>query len=132
MTLFPFVEGFMPLQLLLELAAIVVFLSGASWFVERAGWRVGRLVKAVAIFLTVFIWLTYRIYPPVPFSVRLMYLTVTLAAILLWASSSEVYWQEFRRPIAEMLDGETVGMKLVRGIAPAKEARAPHTALQPI
>ena len=107
MTTFGFIEGFMPLQFLVELAALLVLLGGASWLSERAGWKVGRFTKAVTVFGVVFLWITYRIYPPVPWTVRLTYLTVTLAAILLWVSSSEAYWQEFRRPIIAMLDAQT-------------------------
>jgi len=114
MTTYGFIEGFMPLQFLVELAALLVLLGGASWLSERAGWKVGRFTKAVTVFGVVFLWITYRIYPPVPWTVRLTYLTVTLAAILLWVSSSEAYWQEFRRPIIAMLDAQTPTMHIMR------------------
>jgi hypothetical protein len=116
MTTFGFIEGFMPLQFLIELAGMLFILSSASWFLARAGWIVGRLTKAVIIFSVVFVWLTYRIYPPVPWSVRVTYLGVTLLAILLWASSSEAYWQEVRGPIIKLLDAETASMKIIRVI----------------
>jgi hypothetical protein len=97
MTTFGFVEGFMPLQFLVELAALLFLLGGAAWLSERRGWRIGRFTKAVTIFGLVFVWITYRIYPPAPWTVRLTYLTGALAAILLWVSSSEAYWQDRSR-----------------------------------
>ena len=42
-----------------------------------------------------------------PFSILATYSVVSLLAILLWASSSEKYWQEFRQPILNVLDGIT-------------------------
>lgn len=111
----PLIEGFMPLQFLLEIAATLFLLGGLTILLERAGWRVGLFTKAVVVFLTILFWLKYRIYPPVPFSIAITYLVVALAAIMLWVSSSEPYWQEFRRPIIEMLDAKTTSTQLLRG-----------------
>lgn len=114
MTWLPFIEGLMPVQFFIELAGLIFFLSGLSFVLSRAGMPVNRFWKAVGLFLCIFLYLKYRVYPPMPFSVLATYLVVTLAAILLWASSSEDYWQEFRRPIIEMLDAETLTTKMTR------------------
>lgn len=110
----PLIDGFMPLQLLVELAGLLLIMGGLTLLLDRAGWRVGLFAKATVVFLVIFIWLKYRVYPPMPFSVLITYLVVTLAAIMLWVSSSEAYWQEFRRPIIAMLDAETLTTKMTR------------------
>lgn len=110
----PLIEGYMPLQLLVELGCLLLLMGGLATLLGRAGWSVGLFVKSVVIFLVIFVWLKYRVYPPMPFSVLITYLVVSLAAILLWASSSEEYWQEFRRPIIALLDAETLSSKITR------------------
>jgi len=114
MTWLPFIDGLRQLQFFVELAGLILFLSGLSLILSRTGMPVNRFSKAVGLFVCIFLYLKYRIYPPIPFSVLVTYLVVTLAAILLWASSSEEYWQEFRRPIIAMLDAETLSTKMTR------------------
>ena len=62
----PLIEGFMPLQFLLEIATTLFLLGGLAILLERAEWRVGLFTKAVVVFLVILFWLKYRIYPPVP------------------------------------------------------------------
>lgn len=112
----PLIDGFMPLQFLLELATVLFLLGGLAFLLECAGFKVGLFSKAVIVFLVIFFWLKYRIYPPVPFSIIITYLTVALAAVLLWVSSSEAYWQEFRHPIIAMLDADTTPMLIARSV----------------
>jgi len=107
MTNLPFVEGFMPLQMLLELAGLGLVLSVLSFLLGRAGHPVNRFSKALILFFTIVFYLKFRVYPPMPFSVLAIYSFVALIAILLWASSSEQYWQEFQQPIINVLDGIT-------------------------
>ena len=103
----PFIEGLMPIQFLLELAGLVLIFSGLSFLLARAGYPISRFTKALILFLTIFFFLKFRVYPPMPFSILATYLAVSLIGILLWASSSEQYWQEFRQPIINVLDGIT-------------------------
>ena len=114
MTWLPFIDGLRQLQFFVELAGLILFLSGLSLALSRAGMPVNRFWKAVGLFVCIFLYLKYRVYPPMPFSILATYLVVTLAAILLWASSSEEYWQDFRRPIIATLDAETLATKITR------------------
>jgi hypothetical protein len=114
MTWLPFIDGLMPIQFFVELVGLILFLSGLSLALSRAGMPVNRFWKAVGLFACIFLYLKYRVYPPMPFSVLATYVVVILAAILLWASSSEEYWQDFRRPIIATLDAETQTTKIIR------------------
>ncbi len=110
----PLVDGYMPIQLLVEVAGLLLLLTGLVAMLGKAGWRVGLFGKAVGVYCMIWVWLTYRVYPPMPFSVLMTYLVVVLAAILLWVSSSEEYWLEFKNPIVEVLDAESARAKIIR------------------
>jgi hypothetical protein len=114
MTWLPFIDGLMQLQFFVELAGLTLVLSGLSLVLSRAGMPVNKFWKAVGLFISIFLYLKYRVYPPMPFSVLATYVVVILAAILLWVSSSEEDWQDFRRPIIATLDAETLATKIVR------------------
>jgi hypothetical protein len=114
MTWLPFIDGLMLLQFFVELAGLTLVLSGLSLVLSRAGMPVNKFWKAVGLFLSIFLYLKYRVYPPMPFSVLSTYVVVTLAAILLWGSSSEEDWQDFRRPIIATLDAETQTTRIIR------------------
>jgi general stress protein CsbA len=114
MTWLPFIDGLMPIQFFVELVGLILFLSGLSLVLSRAGMPVNQFWKAVGLFACIFLYLKYRVYPPMPFSLLATYVVVILAAILLWASSSEEYWQDFRRPIIATLDAETQTTKIIR------------------
>ncbi len=105
----------MPLQFLLELAGLLLIFSGVSSLLARAGRPVNRFAKVIILFVASFLYLRFRVYPPMPFSLLATYLVLSLIGILLWASSSEQYWQEFRLPIVAILDGETGFTRLIRG-----------------
>jgi hypothetical protein len=114
MTWLPFIDGLMQLQFFVELAGLTLVLSGLSLVLSRAGMPVNKFWKAVGLFISIFLYLKYRVYPPMPFSVLATYVVVILAAILLWVSSSEEDWQDFRRPIIATLDAETQTTKIIR------------------
>jgi hypothetical protein len=114
MPVLPFIEGLMPLQALLELAGLVLLFSAASFLVARAGWPINRFAKALILLSALFVYLKFRIYPPMPFTILATYLVVGLIGILLWASSSEEYWREFRRPIVALLDAQTRWTRMTR------------------
>lgn len=114
MTWLPFIDGLMQLQFFVELAGLTLVLSGLSLVLSRAGMPVNKFWKAVGLFISIFLYLKYRVYPPMPFSVLATYVVVTLAAILLWVSSSEEDWQDFRRPIIDVLDAEAISTKVIR------------------
>jgi hypothetical protein len=54
------------------------------------------------------------VYPPIPFSVRAMYGTVSLVAVFMWVSASEEDWKKFKQPIMNVLDAKTGGNRLLR------------------
>jgi hypothetical protein len=49
MPIFPFVEGFMPLQLLLELLGLVLIFSVCSYLLDCLGFPINRFFKAATI-----------------------------------------------------------------------------------
>lgn len=103
----PFIEGFMPLQMFLEVALALGFLSLISGAIEKAGWKPNKLFQAVVLFGFCIWYLRYRIYPPLPLTVVQTYAVVAGLGIFGWVSSNEGYWQEVRQPILVMLDGAT-------------------------
>jgi len=64
-------------------------------------------------FVNVF-YLKYRIYPPIPFSVRAIYGTVSAFGIFMWVSGSQAEWEEFKRPIINVLDANSGFTKVLR------------------
>ena len=116
MRTFRFIEGFMPLQFLLELVGIVLLFTGVAALLERVSCPINRFFKAVLVFVTFVLYLTYRVYPPMPFSILATYITVGLLAVLLWASSSDAYWQEFKQPILAVVDAETLHTRVLRSV----------------
>ena len=116
MRTFQFIEGFMPLQFLLELVGIILLFTGVAAVLERAGYSINRLFKTVLVFVTFVLYLTYRVYPPMPFTILATYTTVVLLAMLLWASSTDAYWREFTQPILAVLDAETTPTRVVRTV----------------
>jgi mono/diheme cytochrome c family protein len=54
------------------------------------------------------------VYPPIPFSVRAMYGTVSLIAVFMWMSSNEEDWKKFKQPIINVLDAQTGFHKALR------------------
>jgi hypothetical protein len=62
----------------------------------------------------ILMYLKYRIYPPIPFSVRAMYGTVSLIAVFMWVSSNEEDWRKFKQPIMNVLDAITPFHKFLR------------------
>ena len=114
MRTFQFIEGFMPLQFLLELVGMVLLFTGTAVVLERAGYSINRLFNTVLVFVTFVLYLTYRVYPPMPFTILATYTTVVLLAMLLWASSTDAYWREFTQPILAVLDADTTPTRVVK------------------
>lgn len=111
---FPIFGELSSLQLLLEVGGIVLLFTLLAYIAERAGYFINRFSKSVIVFCSIVLYLKYRVCPPMPFSVFITYTTVILLAILLWASSSEEYWREFKQPILDTLDAETSATRFVR------------------
>lgn len=108
------VEGYMPMQMLFELGVSVGVFSAMSYLLKKGGMAIPRFWQGVAFWLFITLYLKYRVYPPIPFSVRAIYGTVALVGVFLWMSGSEEDWQEFRRPILNVLDAKTGFHKALR------------------
>jgi hypothetical protein len=99
------VEGYMPIQMLLEMGALALLFIGTFYLLDKKiGLKVNKLLQATLLFLFSIFYFTYRVYPPIPFSVRAIYATMTLIGIFMWVSSTEEAWQDFRRPIIKVTD----------------------------
>jgi hypothetical protein len=101
------VEGYMPMQMLFELGVCVALFSAMSYLLKKGGMSIPRFWQAIAFWTFIVLYLKYRVYPPIPFSVRAIYGTIALVGVFLWMSGSEEDWQEFRRPILNVLDART-------------------------
>lgn len=115
MTWLKLVEGYMPMQMITELAICILFFSICNYLLKRAGIGVPKFWAGILVwcFINLF-YLKYRIYPPIPFSVRAIYGTVSACGIFMWVSGSQEEWLEFKRPIINVLDANTGFTKLVR------------------
>jgi hypothetical protein len=114
MTSLKLVEGYMPMQMLFELAFCVAVFAGISYLLNRAGIAMPRFWQGILFWVFILMYLKYRIYPPIPFSVRAMYGTVSLIAVFMWMSSNEEDWRKFKQPIMNVLDAVTPFHKFLR------------------
>src|SRR6266496_5342132 len=108
------VEGYMPIQMLGEMGGFALLFIGAFHYLGKAGIKVNKLAQATGLFLFSIIYFRYRIYPPIPFSVRAIYATMTLIGIFMWVSSTEESWKDFRRPIIKVADATSGGTKFLK------------------
>jgi len=109
------VEGYMPVQMLLEMGALALLFIGTFHLLDKKmGFKVNKLLQATLLFLFSIFYFTYRVYPPIPFSVRAIYATMTLIGIFMWVSSTEEAWQDFRRPIIKVADATSGGTWILK------------------
>ena len=94
MTSLKLVEGYMPMQMLFELALCVGVFALVSYLLNKSGLGIPRLWQGMGFVAFILLYLKYRIYPPIPFSVRAMYGTVTMIAVFMWMSSNEEDWRK--------------------------------------
>ena len=66
-----------------------------------------RFWQGILFWAFILLYLKFRIYPPIPFSVRAMYGTVSLVAVFMWVSANEEDWNKFKQPIMNVLDAKT-------------------------
>jgi hypothetical protein len=114
MTSLKLVEGFMPMQMLFELAFCVAVFAGLSYLLSKSGIEMPRFWQGILFWVFILLYLKYRIYPPIPFSVRAMYGTVSLIAVFMWVSSNEADWRKFKQPIMNVLDAVSPFHKALR------------------
>src|ERR1700752_3426773 len=109
----PLIEGYMPVQVILELSLFVAGFTGISYMMASMGMTFPRFWQGVLCWAFVLIYLKYRVYPPIPFSVRAMYGTVSLVAVFMWVSASEEDWKKFKQPIMNVMDARIGGNRLL-------------------
>ena len=78
------------------------------------GMALPRFWQGIFFWAFILLYLKYRVYPPIPFSVRAMYGTVSLVAVFMWVSANEEDWKKFKQPIMNILDAQTGVNKLLR------------------
>ncbi|MBM4134008.1 MAG: cytochrome c [Nitrospira sp.] len=101
------VEGYMPMQMLVELAGSVAIFATVSYMLSQGGIQLPRFWQGILFWAYILLYLKFRVYPPIPFSVRAMYGTVSLIAVFMWVSSNEEDWKKFKQPIMNVLDANT-------------------------
>lgn len=109
-------EGMMPMQVLVELALIFGAFTVIAWGAEKLGYRLNKLFQSAVAGATVYWYVTYRIYPPIPLSVRSMMYVVAAIGIWGWVSATETYWKDFLKPIVAVLDAQTPVTRALRGV----------------
>ena len=108
------VEGYMPMQMLLELTCFVAGFAGIELHDGAMGMPFPRFWQGIGFWAFILLYLKFRVYPPIPFSVRAMYGTVSLVAVFMWVSANEEDWKKFKQPIMNVLDAQTGVNKLLR------------------
>jgi len=108
------IEGYMPMQVLFELTLFVAGFTGLSYMLGTMGMAFPRFWQGIAFWCFILLYLKFRVYPPIPFSVRAMYGTVSLIAVFMWVSANEEDWKKFKQPIMNILDAQSGANKLLR------------------
>ena len=67
------IEGYMPVQVILELSLFVAGFTGISYMMAAMGMTFPRFWQGVLCWAFVLLYLKFRVYPPIPFSVRAMW-----------------------------------------------------------
>ena len=108
------VEGYMPMQLLFEVGCYVLGFTGLSYMLNAMGMALPRFWQGIGFWVFFILYLKFRVYPPIPFSVRAMYGTVGLVCVLMWVSANEEDWQKFKQPILNVMDAQSGMNKILR------------------
>src|SRR5215813_11036426 len=108
------VEGYMPMQMLIELTCFVAGFAGLSYMMSAMGMQFPRFWQGIGFWVFILMYLKYRVYPPIPFSVRAMYGTVAMVTVFMWVSANEEDWKKFKQPIMNVLDAQSGMNRLLR------------------
>jgi len=102
------IPGAMPIELLLTFFVFLLLCLGVGALYKRAtGRSIHMMMQAVGVWLIAYFILRFILYPPVPISVFSTWMGLITMVIMLYVSSTEKGWVEFRQPILSMLKGET-------------------------
>ena len=66
MTWLKLVEGYMPMQMISELAGSILVFALVNWALNRAGMGIPKFWAGVGVWIYIQLYLKYRIYPPIP------------------------------------------------------------------
>src|SRR5262245_42639075 len=108
------VEGYMTMQMIIEHTCFVAGFAGLIYMMSSMCMQFPRFWQVIGFCVFILMYLKYRVYPPIPFSVRAMYGTVSLVAVFMWVSANEEDWKKFKQPIMNVLDAQSGGNKLLR------------------
>ena len=64
------IEGYMPVQVILELTLFVAGFTGLSYMMGAMGIAFPRFWQGILFWAFILLYLKFRVYPPIPFSVR--------------------------------------------------------------
>ena len=67
------IEGYMPMQMLFEVGCYVLGFTGLSYMLNAMGMGIPRFWQGIGFWVFLMMYLKFRVYPPIPFSVRAMY-----------------------------------------------------------
>ena len=98
MTWLKLVEGYMPMQMISELAICILFFAAINFSLKKAGIGIPKFWAGVGVWIFIQMYLKYRIYPPIPFSVRAIYGTVSACGIFMWVSGIPAGMGRFQTP----------------------------------
>ncbi len=111
------IHGIEPVQAIAEVGLLFGLLTLAAYWSERRGRPLNKLLQASVALATIILYFQWRVSPPIPFSMLATIYVVSCVAIWGWVSSNETYWQDFRRPILAVLDGNTRSTRIMRALA---------------
>ena len=75
------------MQMISELAGSILCVALVNWAAESGrAWGFPSSAAGVGVWIYIQLYLKYRIYPPIPFSVRAIYGTVSGCGIFMWVS----------------------------------------------
>jgi len=104
--------------MLVEITCIVALFIFIAYLVEkRARIKVNKLFQATTLLALAIVYLRYRVWPAMPFSVLAMYTTIIAIGIFVWVSSTQESWRSFYSPIIAVIEGATRPARIVRIVA---------------
>lgn len=127
--------GFQPVQFLILFAVLFFVGLAAQRVLTRMGRRITMFWQVVFAWLACWAFLTFVLFPPLPFSLLATYLGLITVALFIYAGSTESGWQECRDTVLSTLRGRTLVHRLGRAglfvMVPALLFTGLHHALIP-
>ena len=111
-----FLEGFMPMQMLVEMA-LITGLFGLLAHISKKRLRLSKFSQAIGLLAVAILYLKYRVSPPMPFSILAMYTTIIAIGIFVWVSATPANWKSFCGPILAVMGGATPTDRIIRSLA---------------